>query len=190
MSNLLTQHAIHDIIMNVFDDFDKDTETEIINAYVKSEWETDPPIPGISPVKIDIIKSKLLIGINNIKQCHDSLDWQVPSADIFNKNSCGEYIAIYAYVELDLRQLMEQYVEMGSTPCEVILNLVDDGISDSAMLSIAREYIKDNYHGMCNVHVRSTGGIIFADKIPVDNNIDSMIALDNMDLQQFQDEQS
>ena len=30
MSNLLTQHAIHDIIMNVFDDFDKDTETEII----------------------------------------------------------------------------------------------------------------------------------------------------------------
>jgi hypothetical protein len=186
MSDLLSQHAIHDIIINVYNDFDKHTNSDAVKIYIKAEWETDP-IPGISSVKVDIVKSKLLVGIDNIKKCYGDLGWEFPEGtNIFSKNSNDEYIAIYSYIELDLRQLVRQYVEMGSTPCEVILNLVDDGVNDSAILRTVREYVKDNYFDMHNVFIRSAGNIIFADKVPVENDPDLMVALDNMDLQQFQ----
>ena len=188
MSDLLSQHAIHDIIINVYNDFDKHTDPDVIKIYIKAEWETDP-IPGISSVKVDVIKSKLLVGIDDIKKCYGDLEWEFPEGiNIFSKNSNGDYIAIYSYIELDLRQLVGQYVEMGSTPCEVILNLVDDGVSDSAILKNIRKYVKDNYFNMHNVFIRSAGNIIFADKVPVENDPDLMIALDNMDLQQFQND--
>jgi len=188
MSDLLSQHAIHDIIINVYNDFDEHTDSDTVKIYVKAEWETDP-IPGISPVKVDVIKSKLLVGIDNIKKCYSDLEWEFPEGiNIFSKNSDDEYIAIYSYIELDLRQLIRQYVEMGSTPCEVILNLVDDGVNDSVILKTVREYVKDNYFNMYNVFIRSAGNIIFADKVPVENDPDLMIALDNMDLRQFQND--